>query len=235
MSDLAIIAIRPEPGLAKTLARARAMGLPVAGHPLFRVAPVAWDAPDPAEFDGLLLGSGNAVRHAGPAIGRYAALPVHAVGDDTAAAARAVGLRVASVGEGGLQSVLDTLGAASGGGVRLRLLRLAGRARVPLHPPPAITLATRVVYAVTGEALAPALVEALARGAVVLLHSGEAAAHFSRECDRAEVRRGRIGVAALATRVAERAGAGWRAAGVADRPDDAALLALAARMCKEQG
>lgn len=232
MTEPPIVAIRPEPGLARTLARAAEMGLPVRGHPLFRIEAVAWDAPDPAAFDGLLLGSGNAFRHAGAAIARYAALPVHVVGEETAAAARAAGFRVGRIGQGSLQAVLDTL-TERRAGAGLRLLRLAGRAHVPLAVPAGITLATRVVYAVIGMELPRPLVSTLASGAVVLLHSGEAAAHFAAECGRIGVPRGRIGLAALAPRVAERAGTGWRAIAVADRPDDAVLLAAAARMCKE--
>jgi uroporphyrinogen-III synthase len=33
--------------------------------PLFAIVPLDWTAPDPAQFDGLVLTSANAVRHAG--------------------------------------------------------------------------------------------------------------------------------------------------------------------------
>lgn len=223
-----LLAIRPEPGLAKTLARARTLGLPVQGFPLFAIGPVAWDAPDATQFDGLLIGSGNALGHAGEAIVRLAALPVYAVGAETAACAVEAGFRVARTGEGRLQSVLDALA-----GRRLHLLRLTGREHVPLLPPPGIFVTTQIVYEVVGKPLPTALAEQLRQAAIVLLHSGGAAAHFAAECDRLALPRDRIGIAALAPRIFERAGTGWRTVTVAASPNDAALLAAAAQMCKE--
>ena len=68
-----------------------ALGLDPVAMPLFEIEPVDWDAPDPAGFDGLLLTSANAVRHGGDGLERFAALPVYAVGEATAAAAREAG------------------------------------------------------------------------------------------------------------------------------------------------
>lgn len=228
MSELPLVAIRPEPGLGRTIARGREVGLAVEGFPLFTVQPVAWDAPDPADYDALLVGSGNALRHAGEALRAFARLPVYAVGEETAAAARTAGFGVKWTGPGSLQPLLDGLSGQS-----LRLLRFAGRAHVPLDVPPGIAVTTRIVYEVNGSPLPVALAERLRQGAVVLLHSGEAAAHFATECDRLELARGTISIAALAPRIAERAGGEWRAVGVAAIPDDTALLAAAVRMCKE--
>ena len=42
-----VVAIRPEPGLSATLERGQAMGLDMAGWPLFEIRPVAWDPPVP--------------------------------------------------------------------------------------------------------------------------------------------------------------------------------------------
>jgi uroporphyrinogen-III synthase len=81
--------------------------------------------------------------------------------------------------------------------------------------------------------LPPALAALLAGPALALLHSGEAAAHFAHLCDAAAIDRARIHLAAIGPRVALRAGAGWADLQAAPTPDDAALLALAARMCQE--
>lgn len=228
MSGLPLVAIRPEPGLGRTIALGREMGLAIEGFPLFTVRPVAWDAPDPADYDALLVGSGNALRHAGEPLRAFAGLPVYAVGEETAAAARGAGFRVERTGPGSLQPLLAGLSGES-----LRLLRLAGQAHVPVDVPPGIAVTTRIVYAVDGLPFPAALAECLGQGTVVLLHSGEAAAHFAAECDRLGLARGRIAIAALAPRIAGRAGDGWRAVGIAESPGDAALLAAAAPMCKE--
>ena len=60
-----VLAVRPEPGLAATMAAGKAIGLNMIGYPLFEVRPLAWKCPDPTEFDALLIGSANAIRHGG--------------------------------------------------------------------------------------------------------------------------------------------------------------------------
>ena len=224
-----VLVLRPEPGASATADLARGMGLVPVLAPMAQVMPEPWSAPDPDGFDAVLLGSANAVRHAGPQLPGLRALPALVVGEATARAAREAGFTVAQVGEGGLQSVLDRLAEAPG---PRRLLRLAGAQHVALAAPPGVSIAVRVVYRVAYLPLSGQAVRALAEGAVVLLHSGEAAGHFSAECDRLSLRRGSVGVAALAPRIAEAAGHGWRALEVASAPTDAALLELARDMCQ---
>lgn len=225
MRQLPLIAIRPEPGLAATLAAARAEGLKATGYPLFAVEPLAWECPDPVEFDGLIVGSANAFRLGGPALERLQCLPVHVVGTATARAAERAGFTVVTTGQGGLQAVLDGL-------PRQRLLRLAGAEHIALTPPAGTVIATRVVYAVRALPLPPELVALLKTGAVVLLHSGEAARHFATECERAGLDRSRIVLACLAPRIADMAGKGWNRIEIAEERNDRALLALARQMCQ---
>ena len=66
-----VFAIRAEPGLSATIEAGQALGLVVEGYPLAEVHPVAWEVPSETTFDALLLGSANAVRHAGPALARW--------------------------------------------------------------------------------------------------------------------------------------------------------------------
>lgn len=221
-----LIVLRPEPGLGETLALARAMGLPAIGAPLFAIEPVEWSAPDPAGFDAILAGSANAFRYGGGQLARLAGLPVHAVGDSTAQAARTAGFTVTSTGTGGLQPVLDSL--PSG----LRLLRLAGEWRVPLRAPAGIAIDERVVYRAAPLPLAAEAAGALGEGAVAVIHSGEAARWFADECVRLGIDRARVSLAVLAPRIAEAAGEGWRLVAIAPRTSDAALLAMAADMCQ---
>ena len=58
-------AIRPEPGLSKTIAAGAARALPIAGVALFKVIPSGWTLPDLEAFDALLVGSANAFPMAG--------------------------------------------------------------------------------------------------------------------------------------------------------------------------
>src|SRR5690242_7115730 len=101
-----LLVLRPEPGASVTEQRAGELGLDAFAVPLFQIDPVAWTAPDAGQFDGLLLTSANAVRHAGEQIKGLASLPVYAVGEATAAAAHEAGFEIALVGAGGVDRLL---------------------------------------------------------------------------------------------------------------------------------
>ncbi|MDG5746973.1 uroporphyrinogen-III synthase [Qipengyuania sp. XHP0207] len=221
-----LMLLRPEPGFGVSAETAREMGMEVIGGPLFSIEPVAWDPPESDAFDGLLIGSANALRHGGEALERYARLPVHVVGEATADAVRAAGMLVGQIGRGGLQSLLDRLA-----GRTLRLLRLAGEDRVALTAPEGITLETRTVYHAVPEEVADA--EKLRTDAVVALHSGAAATRFASEIDRLGIDRSPIAIAAIGPRVAEMVGSGWQSVHIAKAPDDAQLLALARSLCQD--
>jgi uroporphyrinogen-III synthase len=211
-----LVVVRPEPGNARTAAAARAKGWTVDAMPLFAVVSVAWVPPDPAIFDALLLTSANAVRHAGETLASLRALPVVAVGQATATAARDAGLAVVLTGDS--DAAAGVVEARARGFARL--LHLAGRDRVEQ---PGVTAMT--VYA--SEALPPpAGAAARLDGAVVLLHSARAA----RTVAALAGTRATTAVAALSPAVLDAAGTGWRAAAAAARPTDAALLAAAATL-----
>lgn len=220
-----VLALRPEPGLAATIARARAGGLEITGCALSAIESVAWDCPDPAPFDGLLIGSANAILHGGPNLTRLTHKPVYAVGEATAAAARAAGFPVAMTGSGGLQGVLDAIP-----GPR-HLLRIAGEERIVLTPPTGVTFAEVVAYRSIALPLDRAAPVLAGGDALVLLHSAATAAHFAEECERLGLPRARIALAALGPRIAAAAGAGWAAVHTAARPDEASLMQLVFDLC----
>ena len=223
-----VIVIRPEPGTSATVAAAEKLGLRALGFPLFGVAPLAWEPVAREEIDAVLLGSANALRHGGEGLARYRGLPAYVVGTRTAEAARQAGFEVVQIASGGLQSVLAHLAPD-----HRRLLRLAGRERIDLALPAGYGMTTREVYASTARPMPPALAALIVSPAVVLLHSGEAAAHLAAECARLQIDRRRIALACIGPRVAERAGNHWLTIRSAQTPDDIALLALAAEMCKD--
>lgn len=222
-----VVVLRPVRGSHSTVQQAANVGLVVQAFPLSQIDPVAWEPPAPETVDGLLLGSANAVRHAGPALALYRDKPAFVVGPATAVAARQAGFAVQLAGTGGLQQVLDGVP-----GGELRLLRLAARRHVELTLPPGLSVDTRIVYEAQDLPLPPSLADLLREPALVLLHSAGLAAHFAAECDRLGIDRGQISLGALGTRIADAAGPGWAAVRCPPKPLEADLLALAQEMCQ---
>lgn len=207
-----LVVVRPEPGLSRTIARLRAGGADVIGWPLFVAAPVAWTAPVAGAHDALLVTSANAVRLAGAELAALAHLPVIAVGAESAAVARAAGLRVAVTGDGG---VIEALAAARDAGLT-QPLHLAGREHIDSGHP------TVIVYASADVTTDGAAFAAAARGRIVLLHSVRAATRVAALLPAA---RRETGIAALSDAVRAAAGDGWGLTLVAGTPTDAALCA----------
>ena len=211
-----LIVLRPEPGASRTAAKAAALGLEVRLIPLFAVVPVEWTAPDPEDFDGLVLTSANAVRYGGEELARLKALPVYAVGEATAALARTAGFQIASVGDSGSAGLSLPDGA--------RLLHLTGHNRIALDA--ALTIA---IYDAR-QLDAPGGLGSLA-GCVVAVHSPRA----GRRLAELVAERSRVAVAAISEAAARACGAGWQEVAAAAQPTDDALLALAARLCESPG
>jgi len=229
MSRTPLLILRPEPGASMTAKRAFDEGWRPIVAPLFRIEPIAWQAPPATNYDALFATSANGVRQSGKAIGAYHALPAYAVGDATARALKAAGFTDIRTGRGDAALMLDM---ASENGVA-RALHLAGEDYKDVGHD-AIGIDRRIVYrsaAVSSlnEKAAAALREGVG---VALLHSGRAAEHFAALCDGARIPRRQVRVAALAPAILESAGPGWRATIAAEKPDDAALLAAAARLCQ---
>lgn len=223
-----LFVFRPEPGLSVTLETAASLGLDALGCPLFEIAPVEWAAPSSDNFDGLLAGSSNAFRHAGPQLDRLVKLPVYAVGEATAESAREKGFIVSRTGQGGLQSLLDGLV-----GREMRFLRLAGEAGIELLSPEGVRIDTCVVYRTVPLEITPDIGKAMRKdGGVALLHSGEAATRLLESCKRLGIDRSVITIAALGPRIAALAGEGWESVHVSDQPRDAELLAMAQALCQ---
>ena len=207
-----LLVLRPQPGADATAERARAMGFDPLVVPLFEIGGVAWDAPDPANFDAILMTSANAARHGGASLARLHTLPLFAVGAATARAAAAAGFGTILSGESDGAAALAAAHAAG----HQRILHLAGREHVAL---PGVE--RRIVYA--AEPVEVILPDA----DVALLHSPRAARRFAELGDRT------LAIAALSPQVAAAAGEGWRAVAIAGAPHDESLLAAAARLCDQ--
>jgi uroporphyrinogen-III synthase len=216
----AVAVLRPEPGNAATAAAIEALGLTAIRLPLFEVRAIDWTPPDAVRFDALLLTSANAPRHAGPGLAALRTLPVHAVGDATAAAARAAGLEVVAVGD---RDGAALIAAAAASGVE-RALLLGGRDRATGDHP--IIAEAIAVYASEPVAVAVEKLDQLA-GSVVLVHSPRAARRIADLIDRAGIDRRTVRLAAISTAAADAAGDDWERIAAAAVPDDTALIALA--------
>ncbi|MES2137698.1 MAG: uroporphyrinogen-III synthase [Pseudomonadota bacterium] len=212
-----VLVLRPEPGASATVQRALKRGIDAIAVPLFRVERVAWQAPDPARFDGLLLTSANAVRHGGEQLKSLRGLKVFAVGEATAEAAREAGFDVASSGDGGVDRLL---GAVDPG---LRLLHLTSEDRRESAAARQAIEPVAVYRAIPIED--PDL--SAATGTVALVHSPRAGRRFAQLTER----RASIAIAAFSEAAAEAVGGGWESVQAAPQPNDDALLALAARLC----
>jgi uroporphyrinogen-III synthase len=212
-----LVVLRPEPGASATVERARRRGLEAMAVPLFEIECIAWDPPEAAGFDGLLVTSANAVRCGGEALQALRGLPVYAVGEASAVAAREAGFDIAASGDAGVDRLLGSVERD------LKLVHLCGEDRQePLDARQCLT----PVVAYRAKALpAPDLGDL--GGCVVLVHSARAARRLAELVDR----RGAVTIAAISPAAADAAGPGWRAVEAAESPDDDALLALAERLC----
>jgi uroporphyrinogen-III synthase len=220
-----LVIVRPEPGASESARAAERLGLRTLVLPLFAVEPVQWDVPDSEQFDALLLTSANAVRHAGSGLGRIRDLPAHCVGDATAAAAQAAGFTIASVGEGSVDALLQSLPSDQ------RLLHLCGVHR--RAPRSALQSIVSVPVYCARELAAPEAFKTIG-GAVLAVHSPRAAGRVAMAAQKAGLPRETIAVVAISTEAAQAAGDGWEQTAAAAEPSDSALLALAARLCNNR-
>lgn len=210
-----ILVVRPQPGADATAARLQALGHEAAVHPLLETRPLAWALPAQTP-DAVILSSAAAVRHAGALADAFKHLPAYAVGEATAAAARAAGWADVTAGQGTMQALLDALA-----GSARHLLHLAGADLTPVTVPPALRLSRATVYETPLLPL-PALPDV----AAVLLHSPRTAGQFAAEWDRLGGRREAVQLFAISVATLTAAGTGWGKAQAAPEPSESALLVM---------
>lgn len=200
------------------------MGLEPIVAPLFTIRPIPWYAPDPADFDAVMLTSANSARLGGAQLAAFLHLPCYVVGEATATAADAAGFKDIRIGDGAAKNLVAMMERQ-----RVRAaLHLTGKEHLDDHPD--VIAARVIVYASDAVgALAPQAIDAVTGGAAVLLHSPRAAALFSRlwQGDRSQV-----SLVAISEAAATAAGSGWNVLRWPWRPRDHAVLELAASLCK---
>ena len=92
-----VLVLRPEPGASATVERARERGLDAVAIPLFEIEPVAWEAPEAERLRRPAADQRQcACACGGDGLQALRGLPVYAVGEATAEAAREAGFDIAS-------------------------------------------------------------------------------------------------------------------------------------------
>ncbi|SIN63944.1 uroporphyrinogen-III synthase [Parasphingorhabdus marina DSM 22363] len=224
--SLPVLILRPRDGAEGTASRVRELGFEPIVDPLFEVEPINWDPPDSGLFDSLLLTSANAVRFAGDALQEYSGLPVLAVGDRTAEAARKAGLDVVETGDGGAADLIGQLPTDR----YSRILRLTGKDHVVLDPGGREIVSCKV-YRAGALSLGPNARKAIAEGCAVLLFSVRAARIVESELRSAEISPIHCHALALSDNIASGLALAWKGLHVAEQPTEDALLSLLPPLC----
>jgi len=225
-----VVVTRPQADSERTAAALEALGHEVLVAPLMRVEPVAVDLA--GTWSAIVITSANALQAIPATADGVKTLPVFAVGDRSAEAARRAGFSEVSSANGDIKDLVRLV-AARAVGAKAPLLYLAGEdragdlvAQLAAH---GIDAEMKVVYRTVAEAFPPVLAAALESGDV------DAVLHFSRRSAELFVEGARAsGVAGpaedvrhlcLSAQVAEPL-AGASRVTVAARPEEVALIAL---------
>jgi uroporphyrinogen-III synthase len=225
-----VVVTRPQADGERTAAALEALGHEVLVAPLMRIEPVAADLA--GTWSAIVITSANALQAGSATAGRVKTLPVFAVGDRSAEAARQAGFAEVSSANGDIEDLVRLV-AARAVGAKAPLLYLAGEdrtgdlvAQLAAH---GVDAEMKVVYRIVAEVFPPVLAAALESGDV------DAVLHFSRRSAELFIQGAKAsGVAGpaedvrhlcLSSQVAEPLAGASRIA-VAARPEEAALIAL---------
>ncbi len=220
-----VVILRPEPAASRTAAKARALELEPVRLPLFAPQPMAWNPPDPADFDALLLTSANGVRMAGAGLDRYRGLPAYAVGEATAQALRETSFADVIAGSGDGNAIASRLRVDR----RQRVLHLAGTTVAPMDIS-GLSVSRIPVYSMASLTPDLAPLEQAGSDAILLVHSLRAGERLSALLPSA--RRSGLHVVAISPTALAACGKGWASSHSVPRPNDDEMLALARRLCE---
>jgi uroporphyrinogen-III synthase len=106
---MAILVTRPHPDDEATAASLRARGFEVLLAPMLRFEPVAFDDDEDVRYGAVIVTSANALRGIERQLkdGQLRKLPLFAIGEHTAAAARSIGFETVISAKGGAASLRD--------------------------------------------------------------------------------------------------------------------------------
>lgn len=237
-----MLVTRPEPEASETAGRLAALGIVPVVAPMLRFFVLGTSLPEPRGFAAMAVTSANALRalRERGMLDRYLGLPVHTVGDRTAAVARGLGFRNVHSAGGSFADLAEQLAHA----------RLAGPIFYPSGREVSADLArslapfgkmviTAAVYGMDPvEAIDPAVLAALADGGIgaVLVYSRRTAEAFvdivTPKLDRAT--RTRLGMLCISEAVAAPLiDAHFVRIGLADHPSEEAMMGLALSFARD--
>lgn len=229
-----VLVTRPEAGASETAERVAGLGFVPILAPVLAIAVLPARLPAAGKVQAVLVTSGNALPALGP---QFHGVPVLAVGDATAARARAAGFAdVTSAGRNAeaLAALVQERCRPGGGALLLPTARGEGLVLARLLRGAGFAVVRRTVYAAMPQnALPAAAAEALSRGTVAaaLFFSPATARSFTKLLLAALPAGCLKAVDALALSPAVAAPLAplpWRRLRVADRPSQDALLTLLA-------
>jgi uroporphyrinogen-III synthase len=238
-----MLVTRPEPDASESIARLRALNIEGVAAPLLERAALHALLPDPRRLVAIALTSANALKALDErgALGPYRGLKAFAVGEKTAAEARAQGFSDVVTAGGTLQHLVEEIGAA----------RLKGPVFYPaarhqsadlgaaLKPFGLDVIASKVYEMRAASALKPDILDGLKRDlfGAALFYSRRTAETFV-ELLRDELddrARARLHLLCLAESVAEPLlAARFVSVGLADQPSEAGMMTLALAFVREQ-
>jgi uroporphyrinogen-III synthase len=245
---MAILVTRPQPDNEATAANLRARGFDVLLAPTLRFEPVASPDDPAADYAGVIITSANALRAVEPQLAERGllGLPLFAVGERTASAARRAGFGTVISADGDAADLCDLVVAKAGKFAEVKKSKKSGKARPLLYLAGAelsrdlagelarhgIEVITRITYRmVASPGLPREACDAIAANQV------EAVLHYSARSARAfldAIRAAGVEISALAVRqccISAAVAAILREAGatrvtVASSPDENALLGM---------
>ncbi|WDR00047.1 uroporphyrinogen-III synthase [Devosia sp. J2-20] len=233
---------RPEPDAQSSLARLQALDIEGVAVPLMERVTLDVSLPPADGFAAVVLTSANAVRTLVDrgVVGDYAHLPVLAVGDRTARDAEQAGFVRVSSAAGAFG---DLVNAISLSGLKGPLFYPTGKHQsadlAKALAPMGVMVATAKVYDMVAiETLPTGVLAALGDGGIgaVLVYSRRTAeifAQLAQSLDRAQ--RQNLGMLCMSEAVAEPLlEAHFNRIGLADRPDEEAMMALALGFARAQ-
>src|SRR3569623_2069523 len=238
-----ILVTRAAPDAQETISRLEAIGIEGVAAPLLECAPLHTSLPDPRGLAALAVTSANALRTLAERGARapYLGLQLFAVGERTAAAARAAGFGCVVDGGGTLAQLVEAIAAASPAGpVFYPTARHQSGDLAEELAPFGLAVATAKVYEMrAATALPPAIVDDLATEQfdAALFHSRRAAETFATLAgDRLDAGvKARLGALCLSEQVAEPLiDAHFVRIGLADQPNEAAMMTLALAFVRDQ-
>lgn len=238
-----MLVTRPEPDASETAARLRALAIEAVTLPLLTRAPLSPSLPDAKGFAGMALTSANALHALAErgTLAPYRGLKVFAVGDKTAAAARASGFAdVISTG-GTLAHLVEHIAHAglSGPVFYPAASHQSGDLAKSLAPYGVMVVTARIYEMLPATAIAEAHLTGLENGDfdAALFYSRRTAETFVALTHSALSRkaRARLGMLCLSENIAEPLlGAGFVRMSLADYPSEEAMMALALSFARDQ-